>query len=210
LPEDLDLRRLLEDCLRSGSQSAWTTFVSQFHRVIQAAIFRTSRRCSILSPGLAEDLIQEVYLRLFANDCKVLREFRSSEPKALYGLIQAVAVTVTLDHFRSWSAEKRGSGQEQVSPDSETIQIPSLGSPEEEIARSLLLERIDRCLKEIIPAETADRDRRVFWFYFRHGFTAREIAALPGTGLSDKGVESLLHRLTHQLKPCVKEKGTSA
>jgi RNA polymerase sigma-70 factor, ECF subfamily len=45
------------------------------------------------------------------------------------------------------------------------------------------------------PLETKDRDRTIFWLYYRQGMTAKEITGLPGIGLSLKGVESALHRL---------------
>jgi RNA polymerase sigma-70 factor (ECF subfamily) len=195
--EDADLRQLLRDCL-AGKPGCWRTFVAEFNRLIQLTVIRTSHRCGRLTPELADDLVQEVYLRLCANDMKVLRDFRSPEPKALYGLIRAVAVTVTLDHFRTWSAEKRGAGEEPVELD---LGIP-VGDPRasQAIEQSVLFEQIDRHLAEITPPETLDRDRRIFWLYFRQGFTAKDIAALPGVSLSDKGVESILHRLTQQLR----------
>jgi len=36
----------------------------------------------------------------------------------------------------------------------------------------------------------------VFWLYYRAGFTASAIASLPTVGLTTKGVESLIFRLT--------------
>ena len=197
MAEDADLRQLLRDCL-AAKPGCWRAFVAEFNRLIQITVIRTSRRCGRLTPELADDLVQEVYLRLCANDMKVLRDFRSPEPKALFGLIRAVAVTVTLDHFRSWSAEKRGSGVEPVELD---LGIP-VGDPQatESMEQSILFEQIDRHLAEITPPETLERDRRIFWLYYRQGFSAKDIAALPGVSLSDKGVESTLHRLTQQLK----------
>ena len=204
MPEDVELRHLLRDCL-AAKPGCWRAFVAEFNRLIQITVIRTSRRCGRLTPELADDLVQEVYLRLCANDMKVLRDFRSPEPKALYGLIRAVAVTVTLDHFRTWSAEKRGSGDEPIELD---LGIP-VGDPRaaQAIEQSVLFEEIDRHLAAITPPETLARDRRIFWLYFRQGFTAKDIAAVPGISLSDKGVESTLHRLTQQLKTLFGGKG---
>jgi hypothetical protein len=47
---------------------------------------------------------------------------------------------------------------------------------------------------------TAERDRQIFWLYHRHGLTAREIASIRYFGLTDKGVESVLVRLTALVK----------
>jgi RNA polymerase sigma-70 factor (ECF subfamily) len=48
----------------------------------------------------------------------------------------------------------------------------------------------------------ADRDRnsKIFWLYYRAGLSAAAIAALPGIGLSTKGVESLILRITRELR----------
>jgi hypothetical protein len=40
----------------------------------------------------------------------------------------------------------------------------------------------------------------VFWLYYRAGCSAAEIAAVPGIDLTAKGVESLLLRMTRELR----------
>jgi hypothetical protein len=45
-----------------------------------------------------------------------------------------------------------------------------------------------------------ERDRKLFWLYYRVGLTADAIAGLPSIGLSTKGVESSLLRLTRLLR----------
>jgi RNA polymerase sigma-70 factor (ECF subfamily) len=64
-------------------------------------------------------------------------------------------------------------------------------SPQE---RSLLLHQIVRSLPE------PSRERAVFQLYFQQGYSAREIAAIPALTLTTKGVESLILRLTRQLR----------
>src|SRR3954454_5988569 len=61
--------------------------------------------------------------------------------------------------------------------------------------RALLVDRVDTCLRDMAPAETRDRDRKIFWLYYREGLTAKEIAGLPQISLTLKGVESTLYRL---------------
>jgi RNA polymerase sigma-70 factor (ECF subfamily) len=45
-----------------------------------------------------------------------------------------------------------------------------------------------------------ERDRTVFWLYYQQGFSAKAIAALPSIGLSEKGVESAILRLTREVR----------
>jgi RNA polymerase sigma-70 factor, ECF subfamily len=199
---------MLDGCLGGKPGPHWRTFVSTFNKLIQITVIRTAQRCGRCSPELVDDLVQDVYLRICANDYKVLREFRSPEPKALYGLIQAVATTVTLDHFRTWSAEKRGAGEEPI-PLDVGLPLADKEAPAE-VEQSVLFQEIDQHLGKICPTETAARDRRIFWLYFRHGFSAKDISALPGVALTDKGVESTLHRMTQSLRSVLGAKGRGA
>ena len=45
-----------------------------------------------------------------------------------------------------------------------------------------------------------ERNRTIFWLHYRAGLSARAIAELPGMGLTTKGVESILMRITRELR----------
>jgi RNA polymerase sigma-70 factor (ECF subfamily) len=168
--------------------------------VIQTAVVRAIRRCGTPTPELAEDLTQDTYVRLCADNYRVLRDFRFSEVGGLYGLLEAVAVSATFDYFRRLKSKKRGGGQQLVPID----QAPEAQAGGHlSVEHDVLFDEIDRHVQRIPAPEYAARDRRVFWLYYRHGFSAKEIAALPGVGLTPKGVESILHRLTAELKEMV-------
>jgi RNA polymerase sigma-70 factor (ECF subfamily) len=68
-----------------------------------------------------------------------------------------------------------------------------------QMQRSALLAQLDSKLRSA-PDVIPDRDRTLFWLYYRQGFTAQEIARLGGAGLSAKGVESALRRVTIWLR----------
>jgi hypothetical protein len=40
----------------------------------------------------------------------------------------------------------------------------------------------------------------IFWFFYEQGYTAKEISFLPEIGLTVKGVEAVLLRLTRYLR----------
>ena len=65
--------------------------------------------------------------------------------------------------------------------------------------RSALLAQLDDKLLSA-PEIVGERDRAFFWLYYREGFTAEEIAGLPDAGLTAKGVESALRRITLWLR----------
>jgi RNA polymerase sigma-70 factor, ECF subfamily len=70
----------------------------------------------------------------------------------------------------------------------------------EKFDRDLLIQQIDACLLTVASGPNSVRDRRIFWLYYRVGLAASAIAALPTIGLSTKGVESTLLRLTRQIR----------
>jgi RNA polymerase sigma-70 factor (ECF subfamily) len=40
----------------------------------------------------------------------------------------------------------------------------------------------------------------IFWLYYQQGMSAKTIASLPAVGLTAKGVESAIFRLTRQVR----------
>jgi RNA polymerase sigma-70 factor (ECF subfamily) len=66
--------------------------------------------------------------------------------------------------------------------------------------RTILLQEIDLHLARSISAEELPRSRLIFWLYYRSGLSASAIASLPSIGLTTKGVESALLRLTRLVR----------
>jgi RNA polymerase sigma-70 factor (ECF subfamily) len=143
-------------------------------------------------PELLDDLIQETYLKICANGYRVLREFDSHHPDALFGLLKTVAYSVVQDHFRAAGAGKRGGGRDDVAID-ETVASSTDAAAEME--RGVLISEIRS------QVETLElRDRRIFWMHFRDGMTSRAIASIPALALTQKGVESALARIKKVLR----------
>jgi RNA polymerase sigma-70 factor (ECF subfamily) len=66
--------------------------------------------------------------------------------------------------------------------------------------REVLLKQIDRCLETCSEGADQERDRLIFWLYYQQGMSAKDIAALPTVGLTAKGVESAIFRLTRLVR----------
>src|SRR4051812_44535013 len=98
------LEELIGQCAASNDHEAWQELISRIHPVIASTILRTAGRFRETSRGIAEDLIQETYLRICANGCRLLREFHADAPEAIFGYLKAVAFNVAMDHFRQRSA----------------------------------------------------------------------------------------------------------
>jgi RNA polymerase sigma-70 factor (ECF subfamily) len=199
--QSLSLGELIRACAASADQEAWQELIRRVHPVIAATVVRTTNRFRETSRTIAEDLVQETYLRICANGCRLLREFHAEEPEAIFGYLKTVAFNVAMDHFRQRAAAKRGSSSAEQPIDAyleNAVPAAETGGPTPaSMERAILLEQIDQHLNE---AEVRPSERRIFWLYYRHGMTSRAIAAIAGIGLTQKGVESSLHRLTNLVR----------
>jgi RNA polymerase sigma-70 factor (ECF subfamily) len=142
-------------------------------------------------------LIQDTYLKLCADKCRLLYGFAIAHPEAINGYVKTVAINVAHDYFKSQHSRKRG-GRSVVQADEELepkARTDGLGGPEA-MERNILLRQINDYLHSCTEGPSQERDRIVFWFHYRQGMTAKEIATLPATRLTVKGVESLIFRIT--------------
>ena len=150
---------------------------------------------------VVDDLVQETYLKLCADKCRLLREFAVQHPEAVLGYIKTIAVNVAHDHFKALHSQKRGSGEtgqllEDVEPPAQSGDLGGQAAME----RQVLLKEIDRCLETCSEGSDQERDRLIFWLYYQQGMSAKAIAALPTVGLTAKGVESAIFRLTRLVR----------
>ena len=186
---------LIQRCI-NGDAAAWEEFMGRFHRLISGTVFRTTQKWREPSPAIMDDLIQETYLKLCADDYRLLRAYEPKHPDAIYGYLKVITANVVHDRFKAVHSAKRGG--DQVIEDLTTLenQIGNTSGSKQEMEREILLREIDAHLDASLSGDTAERDRTIFWLYYRQGFTAKAIASLPAIGLTIKGVESTILRTT--------------
>ena len=196
------LSDLLRACVEARDAAAWQEFVKRFHRLIAGVTLRTCRQYGMASVELVDDLVQDTYLKLCADRCRLLQEFESRHPEAFYGFLKVVAANVTRDHFKASHSQKRGgTAQSESMDDSELRQGGAASSSVgESLERTLLIRQVDDCLRAIGSGPNSERDRRIFWLHYRVGLSASAIATLPSIQLTTKGVESTLLRLVRQVR----------
>lgn len=199
----LSTEELLLKCANTGDEASWNEFVRRFHRLIATVALRVARRWGEFSPQAVDDLVQEVYLKLCADRFRMLRSFNSHHPDAFYGYLKVVTANLVLDHFKGAHSIKRGSGAVAVQADPQTSSRPdtiaAVGVAEKG-ERKILMREVDALINRLAAGPHLERDRTVFWLYYRVGLTANAIAALPSIGLTMKGVESTILRLTRLLR----------
>jgi RNA polymerase sigma-70 factor (ECF subfamily) len=194
------LHLLLERCLDSHDETLWTEFIHRTQPVIAGVVVKAMRRWRNPCPALVDDLVQETYLKLCANDFKYLREFVCEHENALYGFLKVVASHVVHDHFRSSYSQKRGSGKEDEELEQVSLRSPDASASTERIQREILFHEITERFKTHAAGPNFSRDYAIFWLYYVQGYTAKAISRLPNIGLTVKGVESTLLRLTRLVR----------
>jgi RNA polymerase sigma-70 factor (ECF subfamily) len=191
--------RLPRVCAESSDPAAWEEFVRRFHRLIATVVFRTARRWGDCSPLVLDDIIQEIYLKLCGNHCRLLREFTPVHPDAIFGFLKVIAANATNDHFKTLHTARRGGGRITSDPEEAVAAEPQRGGLSA-IEREILIGEIDACLRRCLDGPNRDRDCNVFWLHYQAGMSASAIAAMPSISLTAKGVESIIHRLTCLLR----------
>ena len=187
--EESTVADAIQRCLAKTDSRAWIDLVRLLHPVFARVACRV-----VLEWGLTrnaaeiDDIVQEVYLKLAARSGESLSRIPLTSEQSTLAYLRVMAANCAHDYLKARHAEKRGLDR-TISVDSAMGVFTSAGECSR-LDRNVLLEEINAALK------ATGWERSVFWLYYRQGFTAKEISALPGCNLGAKGVESLIHRLT--------------
>jgi RNA polymerase sigma-70 factor (ECF subfamily) len=187
-------------CFRTGDQLAWTEFVRRFHPLISRVVLRVARQWGEASQHVIDDLIQEAYLKLCADRLRVLQSFKSAHEDAIYGYIKVFTANLVHDHFKVAHSQKRGGGIAIASIDEDGRMPSASTSTPAVLERNVLIQEVEACVQAVSIGPNGVRDRKIFWLYYRAGLAASAIASLPTIGLTTKGVESTVLRLTRLVR----------
>jgi len=169
--------------------------VCRYHSLFVAAASRVSRRWGDQQAGEANDIVQEIYLRIYSDRDHILTGCRGATTPAIFAYLKVVAINAAHDYCRRRSARKRSS-RNMV----DLSEFPEAGGFEGDLHQRLVLSDVDRLLAQSTSGVNGPRDRAIFRLYYNHGMTAQAISDLPGVALSAKGVEGVLHRLTRTIR----------
>jgi RNA polymerase sigma-70 factor, ECF subfamily len=197
----MTLQELIRACAKGNDDAAWEMFVSRFHRPISLSIIRTAYQWGEIPQQVVDDLVQETFLKLCADRCRLLLEFADRHPEAIVGYVKTMAINVARDHFKSLHSQKRGAGLVTQIEDDTCLKYP-MNKPggQTAIERDVLITQIKEYLESRMPNPDHERDCTIFWLYYQQGMTANDIAAVPEIRLSAKGVEGVIFRLTRQIR----------
>ena len=190
-------------CLCAGpcDDEAWEELVSRIGRPISLVIMRTASLWGAPSRSLVEDLIQVTYLKLWEGGRRLLRDFAIQNPEAILGYLKRTAANAAHDYFKHGRSQSSGGDSPHVSTsDVDPEAGMEIHGSQERIGFEVLLSEIDEHLKRCLTGPDQERDRMIFWLYFRQGMSTKEIASLQTIGLGAKGVGSVIERLKHAIR----------
>jgi RNA polymerase sigma-70 factor (ECF subfamily) len=187
-------------CARSANAVEWEELLRRCTPLVSLVAIRVSRMwLTAATPALVDDIVQEVLVKLCEQERRILREFQPRGQDSFLGLVRTVAASVANDHFRRLYSVKRG-GKAVTGSLTEQAQAAAENYSEpRQMQRTVFLGQLDAMMRQA-PETVSERDRTIFWLYYRQGFTAEEIARVTKTGLTAKGVESALRRVTQWVR----------
>lgn len=197
----VSVNELAKACAISAEAAEWELLLQKCAPIASLVAVRISRLwLGSASPAIVSDIVQEVFLKLCERDRRILREFKPRGNDSFLGLVRIVSASVANDYFRRQYSTKRGGKVVTVGLDeSPTLSTLAKSYDSSTMQKNVLFSELDRRMRAA-PEVISERDRAIFWLYYLQGMTAAEIAALPGSALSAKGIESALHRVTLWLR----------
>ena len=137
---------LLAKCLE-GDEQAWDAFVDRYAPVIYSAVLRTLRGRD--APGesqTAEDIAQDVFLRLIRGDRRLLRTY-DPQRASLTTWLTIVARSTTIDALRRKRLPRVALDDAPVLPDTRETDTSSSCRPTQDLPRGLLTARQELVLR---------------------------------------------------------------
>jgi RNA polymerase sigma factor (sigma-70 family) len=186
-------RQLAGACAR-GDEVAWLELIRRYDRSVLRVLWQSGARED------ADDLLQEVWVRLLARDGIALRSFRAGRSGALRVFLAKVAKSVAIDHGRSRRLRPPAAGGEEPG------ELAHAGpGPEAVVSAEREKHRLAAAiLQAALEGENPARDRDILRLHFEEGHLPLEIASM-GLGLAARGVEALLRRAKARIEEILKE-----
>lgn len=192
--EGLEDHDLVHKCAENPCTESWDEFIRRYYRIVASVALHACREWSKVTTDVVEDMVQSTFLKLCADNYALLRRFQPYHQGAFLGYLRRITVNVVYDHFRAEHADKRDVASttelnDAIHPicrDASSMNVTDM---------EIFLNEINDLLVRRGCGPVQEKERAIFWLYYRQGLTAREIASIPAVNLTVKGVESVLHRL---------------
>lgn len=187
-------------CLRREPE-AWEELIATHREPVLRVL---GRLLGSADPSSIQDLEQKTYERLL--DPKVLQSIEG--PQHLRAWVCRTAANLAKDRRRRMRVRQAQTFHEESASGVGDFQHAPNG-PEAAFLRKQKVERLLAILEQLVSGPNAERDKLIFHSYYFDDLGAGEIAALD-VGLTPKGVETVIFRLTKRLREQVLQEGEPA
>jgi len=217
-PNQWSVAELLDRCsLRPADDFAWEEFVRRFQLTIKTSVTKVYNRKtrenlerrSQFSDDTVDDLVQTVYCRLVDDRSEALRRFQGAHNNSIYEYLKLISINVVKDHFRELNAQKRPkiaySLDELIGSDGTSALLGDAasgldGAPIVAPDMPYSIDEIESALQKATGWKNRDRDILIFKLHYLEGMTLEEITRTKGINLSAVGVNSIITRVTRNIR----------
>lgn len=197
-------------CARDDRNNAiCAEFLRRFDQFLRLAVIRECQRHTVAPAGdeLYEDLVQDVYYRLFEKNGKAFKNYKGQSENSLFLYLLVIVRHIIINYQVKAQAKKRPvitrSIDEPVEKYGAMEHIPLadlLKSDEVDIENEVIeKEEILYYLQKIVSGKNKDRDLLIFKL-FADGFLPEDIASQFNVGLSAKRVSNIISNLKQELR----------
>lgn len=189
-------RRLLSKCI-TGDRNASEILVRRFSNLVYHSVQHTLVGKNIsFTPQDLEDLHNTIFLQLFEQGCRKLKQYRGKNGCSLASWIRVVAVRVVLNHIRKKGLDAIG-WQKKRTPFEDLFELT--GEEMDPLALMQNMER-DRLVENGIQS-LPPRDRLFIRLYFEQGIPIEDVAETMQ--ISVPNAYTVKHRAVRKLKSYV-------
>ena len=141
----------------------------------------------------AEDLHSTVFLKLFENGCRKLRQYKGKNGCSLASWIRMVAVCTVLDHLRKKGVDAIVWQKKRIPFEA----LPELRADEGEFGTQIERTEQLRLLQEAMQG-LAPRDRMLMGLHFDHGLSIAQVAETMQISIGN--AYTIKHRAIQRLR----------
>lgn len=175
--------------------SSWERFMEGYGDMIYSHIVHTLRRRNFYVPQeKVDDIVQDLFLKLIADDCRRLLTYSGRKGCSLSTWLRTVARNHVLEFIRS---QKTYLSISEFSPEQLHDMFKMFANTSDNPRRTVEKAEILRILDETL-ANLNHRERQVFQFYYRDEINGPDIARIIDT--TPNNVNQMLSRIREKIK----------
>lgn len=188
---------------QSDSAELWKEFIRRYNPLLVRSVTYAWRKCgqgNFPSPDLAEDLLQDVYLKIVQQRFRLLQNFQGNTEEEANAYLARTAINQTISFLRAnknYISADKISLNELLGEDGEERPLPiSLTQRQQRFSENELIEILEKCF----DGPNRNRNVLIFLLRFRDGYNSEEISKMGFCVLKTTAINNLLVDLKKKLR----------